>query len=74
MLASNPAHTNLLEPDAFYSRDDAEELAGKIEAVAAQSPPERDALGRALRDRVTREHSVESWSAGLLRAGGLTVP
>jgi glycosyltransferase involved in cell wall biosynthesis len=71
VLASNPAHTNLLEPDAFYNRDDAEELAGKIENVARRSPAERDELGRSLRERVTREHSVESWSAGLLAAGGL---
>jgi glycosyltransferase involved in cell wall biosynthesis len=74
VLASNPAHTNLLQPDAFYSRDDAEELAGKIEAVARRSPAERDELGRSLRERVAREHSVESWSAGLLAAGGLTAP
>jgi glycosyltransferase involved in cell wall biosynthesis len=74
ILASNPAHTNLLAPDAFYERDDAETLARKIADVAAQSPAERDALGRALRERVAREHSVESWSAGLLRAGGITAP
>jgi glycosyltransferase involved in cell wall biosynthesis len=74
VLASNPAHTNLLEADAFYSREDAEELAGKIEAVAQSSPDERDSLGRALRERVAREHSVESWSAGLLAAGGLSSP
>ncbi len=74
VLASNPAHANLLEADAFYSRDDPQELAGKIEAVARSSPAERDALGRALRERVARKHSVESWSVGLLAAGGLTAP
>jgi glycosyltransferase involved in cell wall biosynthesis len=71
VLASNPAHTNLLAPDAFYGRNDPEELAGKIEGIARLSPAERDELGRGLRERVAREHSVESWSAGLLRAGGL---
>ncbi|HWB21458.1 MAG TPA: glycosyltransferase family 4 protein [Gaiellaceae bacterium] len=74
VLASNPAHTNLLEPDAFYNRDDPEQLASLIEALARRAPAERDELGRSLRERVAREHSVESWSAGLLRAGGLTTP
>ena len=44
----------------------------RLAAVAALSPAERDEIGRGLRERVQREHSVDSWAAGLLAAAGLT--
>jgi glycosyltransferase involved in cell wall biosynthesis len=71
VLASNPAHENLLEPGAFYAWGDPEALADRLAEVAALSPAERVARGRELADRVRREHSCESWSLGLLRAAGL---
>ena len=73
VLASNPANANVLDPDAFFARDDAEGLAAKLAAVAALAPAERDALGRRLRERVVDGNSVDSWAAGLLRAAGLPV-
>ncbi len=73
VLASNPANANVLDPDAFFARDDAEGLAAKLAAVAALAPAERDALGRRLRERVVDGNSVDSWAVGLLRAAGLPV-
>jgi len=70
VLASNPAHENLLEPDAFFGHEDAEGLAARLAEVAALSPAERAARGAALRERVLLGHSVDSWSDGLLRAAG----
>jgi glycosyltransferase involved in cell wall biosynthesis len=71
VLASNPAHVNVLDPDAFFDRDDADGLAAKLAAVAALSPAERAGIGRRLRERARSGHSVDSWAAGLLRAAGL---
>jgi glycosyltransferase involved in cell wall biosynthesis len=71
VLASNPANANVLDPEAFFARDDAEALATKLEAVARLAPDERDALARRLRERVESGNSVDSWAAGLLRAAGL---
>jgi glycosyltransferase involved in cell wall biosynthesis len=71
VLASNVAHEDFLEPEAFFERDDAVGLADKLAWIAALPPSERDAIGRQLRDRVEREHSVDSWAAGLLLAAGI---
>jgi glycosyltransferase involved in cell wall biosynthesis len=70
VLASNPAHENLLEPDAFFGHEDAAGLAERLGAIDAMPAGERAALGRRLRERVGREHSVDSWSRGLLGAAG----
>jgi glycosyltransferase involved in cell wall biosynthesis len=71
VLASNPAHADFLDPDAFFAAGDPKDLSARLVAVAALSPAERDEIGRRLRDRVERENSVDSWSRGLLRAAGL---
>jgi len=68
VLASNRAHADLLDPDAFYRRDDADGLAAKLAALASA---DRDEIGRSLRERVRRGHSVDSWADGVLRAAGL---
>ena len=73
VLASNRAHAGFLDPDSFFDRNDAEALAGRLAAIAALTPAERDEVGRRLRDRVERENSVDSWATGLLRAAGITV-
>jgi glycosyltransferase involved in cell wall biosynthesis len=74
VLASNPAHVNVLDEDAFFDRDDADGLAAKLTAVASLSPAERADVGRRLRERARNGHSVDSWAAGLLRAAGLDSP
>jgi glycosyltransferase involved in cell wall biosynthesis len=71
VLASNPANANVLDPDAFFARGDAEDLAARLAAVAALSAVEREALAHRLRERVESGNSVDSWAAGLLRAAGL---
>jgi glycosyltransferase involved in cell wall biosynthesis len=67
VLASNRAHADLLDPDAFYRRDDPGELAARLAALVALPAFERDETGRRLRERVRRSHSVDSWADGLLR-------
>jgi glycosyltransferase involved in cell wall biosynthesis len=70
VLASNPAHENLLEADAFFGHEDARGLADRLAGIAALSPAERAARGAELRERVLLGHSVDSWSDGVLRAAG----
>jgi glycosyltransferase involved in cell wall biosynthesis len=72
VLASNRAHTDFLAPDAFFDRDDSEELARRLEALAALPAAARDQIGRRLRERVAQENSVDSWATGLLEAAGIT--
>jgi glycosyltransferase involved in cell wall biosynthesis len=71
VLASNPVHADVLDPDAFFERDDPEQLADGLAAVAALSESERADLGRRLRERVVRSHSLDSWATGVLRAAGI---
>jgi glycosyltransferase involved in cell wall biosynthesis len=71
VLASNPAHENVLDPEAFFARDDAAGLAAKLAWVSALADADRDELARRLRARVERGNSVDSWAAGLLAAAGL---
>ena len=72
VLASNPAYSNLLDPDLFFERDDPAQLASRLAQIASLSPAERDAIGRRLRERVEQRHSVDTWAIGLLRAAGLS--
>lgn len=70
VLASNPPFRTLLgglEPPLLFEREDAEDLAGRLVALAALSADERGAIGDELRRRVVDDHSVESWAAGLVR-------
>jgi glycosyltransferase involved in cell wall biosynthesis len=71
VIASNRVYADTLDPDAFFDRNDPGDLAGRLEAVAAMPPAERDAVGRRLRERVERSHSVDSWAAGVLAAAGI---
>ena len=59
VLASNPALDGFLPDDLRFARDDPDSLAERIRLLAASN---RAALGRELRDRVEREHSVEGWA------------
>ena len=67
-LASNPVFDELLPRSLRFRRDDAAELAARLRAFAVLSADERAALGRTLRERVERSHSVESWADAIVRA------
>ena len=70
VLAWNPSHEDLLDPDGFFGRDDAAGLASRLAALAALSSAGRGAIGRLLRERAAAGHSVDSWASGLVRAIG----
>jgi glycosyltransferase involved in cell wall biosynthesis len=59
VLASNPVFDGFLPPELRFERDDPASLAERIRGLAAL---DRAALGRLLRERVEREHSVEGWA------------
>ena len=69
VLASNPVFDELFgEYPLLFERDDPETLAGRLRWLASLSADERAEIGRALRDRVARRHSVETWADGVLEA------
>jgi len=74
VVASNPAHHSLLEPQWRFDDDDPEGLATCFERLARLEAPARMELGRELREQVVRGHSLESWSRGLLEAAGFEPP
>jgi glycosyltransferase involved in cell wall biosynthesis len=49
-----------------FARDDPEQLAGRIERLAAMQPAQRAAIGRVLRERVAAGHSVRHWAERIL--------
>jgi glycosyltransferase involved in cell wall biosynthesis len=59
VLASNPALDGFLPAELRFGRDDAEELAERIRALARA---DRSGLGRELRAKVERDHSVDGWA------------
>jgi glycosyltransferase involved in cell wall biosynthesis len=68
VLASNPALDGFLPAELRFERDDPEGLAARIRELAGA---DRMGLGRTLRARVERDHSVEGWAdriVGLARA------
>jgi glycosyltransferase involved in cell wall biosynthesis len=69
VLASNPVFDDLFEgyPLAF-ERDSPDSLVDRLRWFAALSSGERAEIGRTLRDRVTRRHSVDCWADGILEA------
>jgi glycosyltransferase involved in cell wall biosynthesis len=69
VLASNPVFDELFSgyPLAF-ERDSPDSLAERLRWFAALSPAERTEIGRALRERVARNHSVDTWADGILAA------
>ena len=71
VVASNPVFDELfagLEPPLAFARDSADELASRLEAFTALDEGRRAELGRALRERVARRHSAETWAEGVLTA------
>jgi glycosyltransferase involved in cell wall biosynthesis len=65
VLASDPGWADLLdglELPLRFGRDDPEELAHRLSALAAAGGEARARIGRALRERVAAGHSVEAWA------------
>ena len=63
VLASNSGFDDVLPPELRFVRDDAEDLAAKLRAVAGSNRAE---IGRALRAEVEERHSVEHWADAVL--------
>jgi len=73
VLACNPNLGDLLgdlEPRLLFRAEDADDLSAVLAGVARLSAEERTALGQALRARVERDHSSETWADGVLRVVG----
>jgi glycosyltransferase involved in cell wall biosynthesis len=69
VLASNPVFDDLFEGyPLFFERDAPDTLAERLRWFAGLSAGERAEIGRTLRERVARSHSVETWADGVLAA------
>ena len=69
VLASNPVFDDLFDGyPLFFDRDSSASLADRLRWLAALGAEERAAIGRTLRERVARNHSVETWADGILAA------
>jgi glycosyltransferase involved in cell wall biosynthesis len=69
VLASNPVFDDLFAGyPLLFDRDSAESLAGRLRWFMALSADERAEIGRTLRDRVAKSHSVDTWADGVIRA------
>jgi glycosyltransferase involved in cell wall biosynthesis len=69
VLSSNPVLGDLLAgfPLTFV-RDDAASLADRLSWLGGLEPSARSEIGRTLRERVVRGHSVDTWADGILEA------
>jgi glycosyltransferase involved in cell wall biosynthesis len=71
VLVSNPGFESLvgdIDPTLRFPQDDAAALAGRIRALLDVGPEARAAIGRELRARVERDHSVEHWADRVVEA------
>jgi glycosyltransferase involved in cell wall biosynthesis len=69
VLASNPVFDELFEGyELRFGRDDPASLVDRLRWLVGLGAAERQELGRTLRERVTRRHSVETWADGILAA------
>jgi glycosyltransferase involved in cell wall biosynthesis len=69
VLASNPVFDELFAGyPLFFERDSPESLADRLRWIAGLSDGERAEIGRTLRERVSRHHSVDTWADGILAA------
>jgi len=66
-LASNPVFGGFLPEELRFPREDAAALADRIRTLESL---DLHALGRQLRERVVREHSVESWADRIVALAG----
>jgi glycosyltransferase involved in cell wall biosynthesis len=69
VLASNPVFDDLFAGyPLFFERESPESLAERLRWFAGLVSGERAEIGRTLRERVARSHSVETWADGVLAA------
>lgn len=71
VLVSNPGFESLvgdIDPALSFPQDDAAALAERIRALLDAGPEVRAAIGRELRARVERDHSVEHWADRVVEA------
>jgi glycosyltransferase involved in cell wall biosynthesis len=69
VLASNPVFDDLFAGyPLFFERDSADSLAERLRWFAALGAAERAEIGRTLRERVAKSHSVDTWADGVLAA------
>jgi glycosyltransferase involved in cell wall biosynthesis len=69
VLASNPVFDDLFEGyPLFFERGSWESLAERLRWFMQLSAGERAEIGRTLRERVARNHSVETWADGVIAA------
>jgi glycosyltransferase involved in cell wall biosynthesis len=69
VLASNPVFDDLFAGyPLFFDRDSPESLAERLRWFGALSAAERAEIGRTLRERVARSHSVDTWAEGVIGA------
>jgi glycosyltransferase involved in cell wall biosynthesis len=71
VLVSNPgfdAFVDGIEPSLLFPQDDAQALAARIRGLLDAGPEVRERIGRELRARVERDHSVGHWADGVLEA------
>jgi len=71
VLVSNPGFDSLvegIEPSLQFPQDDAQALADRIRALVDAGPEARARIGRELRARVERDHSVDRWAECVLEA------
>jgi len=71
VLVSNPGFDTLvqgIEPGLMFPQDDVQALADRIRALRDAGPELRGRVGRELRARVERDHSVGHWADGVLEA------
>jgi glycosyltransferase involved in cell wall biosynthesis len=71
VLVSNPGFAALvegIEPSLRFPQDDAAALADRVRALSAAGPEGRARIGRELRERVARSHSVDRWAERVLEA------
>lgn len=69
VLASNPVFDELFAGYPLsFERESPESLAERLRWFAALGADDRAEIGRTLRERVTRSHSVDTWADGVLAA------
>jgi len=69
VIASNPVFDDLFAGyPLFFDRDSPESLAERLRWFAALGTDERAEIGRTLRERVAKRHSVDTWADGVLAA------
>jgi glycosyltransferase involved in cell wall biosynthesis len=69
VLASNPVFDELFSGYPLsFERESPESLADRLRWFAGLDEGQRAEIGRTLRERVARHHSVETWADGILQA------